>query len=159
MRFFWPKANWNFVWPWLSLAENILAEGQLKQFILIEILLAEGQLKLCLALTIFSREYFGQKSIEKKKLDFLDEILLAEGQLKLCLAFTIYNREYFCWRPMKTLLSNWESFGQRPIETFFIENIMAKKVFFPRNPQNGRDYFYREYLNERNIISSLVDNE
>ena len=42
-----------FNWPWLSLVENISAEGRLK-LNLIEILLAEGQLKLCLALIIYS---------------------------------------------------------------------------------------------------------
>ena len=49
------------------------------KYSLVEILLAEGQLKLFLALTTFSREYFGQRPIETR----LDEILLAEGQLKL----------------------------------------------------------------------------
>ena len=58
---------------------------------LVEILLAEGQLKLYLALTIFSREYFGKRPIEIKL--SLDEILLAEGQLKHCLAITICSKE------------------------------------------------------------------
>ena len=73
--------------------------------------MAEGQLKLCLALTIFSREYFGRRPIETEF--SLIEILLAEGQLKLCLVLTIYSREYF---------------GQRPIETNFslIEILLAK---------------------------------
>ena len=63
------------------LEENISAEGRLKQFSLIEILLAEGQLKLRLVLTIYSREYFGQRPIETNF--SLIEFLLAEGQLKL----------------------------------------------------------------------------
>ena len=54
-----------------------------------------------LALTISSREYFGQRPIETKF--SLVEILLAEGQLNLFLALTISSREYFSQRPIETL--------------------------------------------------------
>ena len=57
----------------------------------------------CLALTIFSREYFGRRPIETKF--SLVEVLLAEGQLKLCLALTIFSREYFGRRPIETTFS------------------------------------------------------
>ena len=70
---------------------------------LVEILLAEGQLKLYFALTIFSRECFGQRPMETQH--FLVEILLAKGQLQLFMALTIFSREYFGKKPIETGLS------------------------------------------------------
>ena len=70
---------------------------------LVEILLAKGQLKPYLALTIFSREYFGRRPMETQH--SLVETLLAKGQLQLFLALTIFNREYFGQKPTETGLS------------------------------------------------------
>ena len=82
-----------------------------------------------MALTIFSREYFGRRPIENNF--SLIEILFAEGQLNLCLALTMFSREYF---------------GQRLIKTIFslIEVLLAEgqlKLFLPLT------IFSREYFN------------
>ena len=81
-------------WLWLSLVENILAKNQLKLDFLAETLLAEAQLKLCLAFTIYNREYFCWRPMKTYR--SLVGILLAKGQLKLFSTLTIFHREHNC---------------------------------------------------------------